>query len=209
MAQWWSEVLVGTNQQGGVNLYKNPVDMAKKFEPILTLLEDNSEQLPLDFSKYFEHRKRVSLDYADYWCEVKYGEQEHERYTMPIVFERKGLGDLYGTLTRTENHDRFIRMLDRAKDCSSHVCLAIETNLSTTLQGYEHSTVAGNTMMKILATMRVRYDLEVLFFSGRAEMTRWIAEVFRAFHRNWEKYQRAERSAYTYKGEEQDVKVTE
>jgi len=180
-------------------------NMAKKFEPILTLVQDSREQLPLDFSKYFDNIRVEALSFGDYMMEVKYGPEEHDRYVAPISVDRKGLGDLYGTLTRTENHDRFLRELERAKDESCHMVLAIETNLSTTLQGYEHSTVAGNTMMKILATMRVRYDLEVLFFSGRGEMTRWIAEVFQAFHRNWEKMQRAQ--GFAYKREEKDVKV--
>ena len=42
-------------------------------------------------------------------------------------------------------------------------------------------------MLKKLAMMRVRYDLEVHFFNSRREMARFIEEIYSAVIRNWKK----------------------
>jgi len=54
-------------------------------------------------------------------------------------------------------------------------------------QGYEHSRFTGDAMLKKLAMLRVRYDLEYHFCNDRREMARHIEEIFSAINRNFKK----------------------
>ena len=102
---------------------------------------------------------------------------------VPIVFERKGLGDLYGTMT--SGYSRFKEEMKRCKDAGHHMVLAIEGTVQDVWQGYEHSQYSGEAMLKKLGMLRVRHDIEVQFFDSRRAMARWIEEVFAAVARNW------------------------
>lgn len=144
------------------------------------LIIDNREQLPLEFRPgVFDFIDTQYMPFADYWLEVDGKE-------VPLMMERKSLGDLYGTLF-SENYERFKRELQRAKDMDCHLMLLIEGSIEDVWKGYSHSSISGDTMLKKLAMMRVRYDLEVHFFNTRREMARWIEEIFSAIVRNYTK----------------------
>ncbi len=86
-----------------------------------------------------------------------------------------------------QGYERFKRELERCKEAKFHMILAIEGSIRDVHAGYKHSSIAGESMLKKLAMLRVRYDLEVLFFEDRRSMARWIEEVFDAVHRNYTK----------------------
>lgn len=116
------------------------------------------------------------MPFADYWLEVDGKE-------APLMMERKGLGDLFGTMG--QGYDRFKVEMQKAKAMDCHLMLLIEGSIQDVWQGYEHSSISGDSMLKKLAMLRVRYDLEVHFFNSRREMARFIEEIYSAVIRNW------------------------
>ena len=144
------------------------------------LIIDSREQLPLEFRPgVFDSIVVQGMPFADYWLEV-------DGIEIPLMMERKSLGDCYGTLF-SDNYERFKRELERAKQMECHLMFLIEGSLEDVWRGYKHSSVSGDTMLKKLAMMRVRYDLEVHFFNTRREMARFIEEIYSAVIRNWTK----------------------
>lgn len=115
---------------------------------------------------------------GDYWCEID-GED------VPICFERKGLGDLFGTMTT--GYERFRKNIAKAREFNFKMILLIEGNMREISKGYKHSSFDGESMLKKLATLHVKYDLEYHFFNDRREMARFIEETFLAVLRHWQK----------------------
>lgn len=145
------------------------------------ILSDSREQAPLSFNKDKFDVVIEAVPFGDYWCEIPNTEGSFTQ--IPICFERKGLGDLFGTMGN--GYDRFKREMERCKEAKFHMILVVEGTLSEVLRGYKHSSIEGKSLLKKLAMLRIRYDLEVLFFEDRRSMARWIEEVFDAVHRNY------------------------
>ena len=86
------------------------------------LKTDTREQLPLEFRPgVFDEYTVETLPFGDYWLEV-------DGVEVPIVMERKGLGDCYGTLF-SDNYERFKRELERARAVDCHVMFLIEGSM--------------------------------------------------------------------------------
>lgn len=102
---------------------------------------------------------------------------------MPVCFERKSIGDLFGTLTN--GHERFRKELDRAKENNFKIILIVEGTLSEVLAGYKHSSVKGSSILKTMFTLWMKYDLTPVFCPNRSEMKRFITETFEAIGRNF------------------------
>lgn len=161
--------------------------MKEKLKP--RILCDTREQLSLadTFNKERFDIVTEGLPFGDYFAEIP---NTDGTYTQPpICFERKGFQDLWTTLVPCKSnpdcHERFKRELDRAKKAGFHIILVVEGTIRDVHKGSKHSTFSGESMLKKLAMLRVRYDLEVLFFEDRRSMARWIEEVFDAVHRNY------------------------
>lgn len=145
-------------------------------------MQDTREQKPLDFSG-IEGVKKVevmTLSYGDY-SGIVHG------HPVPILFARKAFGDLWGTMTTTDGHKRFKAEMQRAKDASMKLVLIIEGSYSDVWNGFDKSAYDGVSMLKKLATMYTRYDLEYVFCESRRVMARRIADTFYAIERNWAK----------------------
>jgi ERCC4-type nuclease len=147
------------------------------------LLVDTREQLPLSFNKDKFDIVNEAVPFGDYWNEIPNTDGTYTQ--IPICFERKGIGDLFGTMGK--GYERFKREMERCKEAKFHMILAVEGTVRDVHNGYKHSSIAGESMLKKLAMLRVRYDLEVLFFEDRKSMAKWIEEVFDAVHRNYTK----------------------
>jgi len=139
---------------------------------------DSREQAPLDFSGIEEVDKVevAGLAFADYSAIIG-------GKVVPLVFERKSLQDLFGTLGA--GHDRFKRELERAKQADFKLILMIEGTYTDVWNGVEHSQMDGKTILKILATMYVKYDLEYHFCESRRVMARRIVDTFLAIERSY------------------------
>lgn len=119
-----------------------------------------------------------ALSFGDYGAEIAGG-------LVPIVFERKGLGDLFGTMTG--GYKRFKKEMMRAKEANTPLVLLIEGTMREVGGGYEHSRFSGDSMLRKLAMLRVKYDLEYHFCESRADMARLIVDWFEAVDRNYKK----------------------
>lgn len=143
------------------------------------LIVDSREQLPLEFKAgVFDEIKVDGMPFGDYWCELDGKE-------VSLVFERKGIGDLFGTLT--SGHDRFSKMLEKAKWAGAEVVLLIEGTMEDVFKGYKHSTVSGETILKTVFTNWVRHGLTPVFCPDRRSMARFIEESYAAIQRNYKK----------------------
>ena len=144
----------------------------------MILVQDSREQSPLDFKgiEGIEKIEEVGLSFGDYTAVV------HGR-PVPIVFERKGLGDLFGTMT--SGYDRFKREMERARESQMKLILIVEGSYTDVWGGYKHSQYDGASMMKKLATLYTKYDLEYVFCESRRVMARRIADTFLSVERNW------------------------
>lgn len=144
----------------------------------MILVCDTREQKMLDFSgiEGVEKIEEMALSFGDYTAIV------HGR-PVPIVVERKGLGDLFGTMT--SGYERFKKEMARAKESNMKLILAIEGTYSTVWEGIAHSQFDGQSMLKKLATLYVKYDLECWFCESRRVMARRICDTFAAVEKNY------------------------
>lgn len=147
--------------------------------PRLELIIDSREQKSLkdEFKAgIFDIIISKKLEYGDYGCTIDGKE-------VPIYFERKGLGDLFGTLTK--DHKRFGRELHRAKLSCHQLILLVEGSLRDVASGYSHSSISGDTIIKTIFSLWVRHGLYPVFCNGRRECARFIEETYTAVARSF------------------------
>ena len=124
------------------------------------------------------------LPFADYWAEWEPGSTAAGfSCEMPVVFERKSISDLFGTLT--SGYERFKRELERSKENNFKIILIIEGTLSEVLVGAPHSSVRGESIVKTMFTLWMKYDLVPVFCPNRSEMRRFMLETWSAIGRNF------------------------
>lgn len=142
----------------------------------MILITDSREQKGLDFSgiEGIERIDTLCLPYGDYTALV------HGK-PVPLVFERKGFSDLWGTMTG--GYPRFKKEMERAKADNIKLVLIIEGSYSDVYQGFEKSVYDGGSMLKKLATLYTKYDLEYIFCESRRVMARRICDTFLAIER--------------------------
>lgn len=142
---------------------------------------DSREQLPLDFTVggSISRIEVTGLPFSDYFCSYENGDN------MPLCFERKAIGDLFGTLTN--GMERFKREIQKSKDANYKMIIVIEGTMSEVLNGYSHSSVDGKTIVKTLNTLWVKHDIPHLYFPNRSEMKRQMIEMWEAIGRNYKK----------------------
>jgi hypothetical protein len=122
----------------------------------------------------------MCLSYGDYSGIV------HGKPT-PILFCRKSLPDLWGTFSTTDGHRRFKNEIARAKNDGMKLVLMIEGSYIDIWNGFERSAFDGVSMLKKLAMLYVRYDLEYVFCETRRVMARRISDILLAIERNWKR----------------------
>lgn len=135
----------------------------------MIILIDTREQLALEFPKAKETRK-VCLNVGDYSACF------YEGHQIPVVFERKSIGDLYGTLS--SGYERFRREIDRAKADNIRLIIIVEGTLSKVLKGYPHSSRNAISIVYQLFTLRARHNIETVFCKDREEMSEYVTQFF-------------------------------
>jgi len=94
-----------------------------------------------------------------------------------IMVERKTLGDLWGTLGRTENYERFLREMERAANHRLKY-LVIEATLAQVNSGYKFSKVPPANIHAKLISLQVKHGVHVIF-AGRQDLARkWTRSLF-------------------------------
>lgn len=144
----------------------------------IIITQDSREQNPLDWSGIdgIDKIEVAGLAFGDYSAIIG-------GKVVPWVAERKNINDLFGTLGA--GHDRFKRELERARQANFKLVMMIEGTYTDVWGGCEHSKMEGPTILKILATMYVKYDLEYHFCESRRVMARRIVDTFSAIERGY------------------------
>ena len=131
----------------------------------MKIIVDSREQDILDFPfKQVSEIVVQKLDVGDYACEV-------DGKLLPIIFERKSKGDLFGTLGK--GNKRFRKELQRAIDSDVKLVLIVECSLVSVLSGYTYkskgrkrtSKLKGSSVLKTMFTLWVKYGLFPVFCS--------------------------------------------
>ncbi len=138
----------------------------------MNIIVDTREQLPLPFKC---GTMRLCLPFGDYGCELKDGTM------VNLVFERKSIADLYGTLSK--GYERFRKMLRKAEAEDVKVCIIIEGSLRKVAKGFARSQRSGGSIIKQLFTLRAVYNVEIVFCQDRMEMAAHIEHCFDAYRR--------------------------
>ena len=142
----------------------------------MKIIIDSREQSELTFDfPFVTEIMRMKLEVGDYGCQYEDG------YVAPVVFERKSIPDLFGTLGK--GHDRFDREIARAKDMDIKLILIIEGTLTKVLKGYEHSTISGISIAMTVFSLWLRYGLTPVWCKDRIEMQIFIYNYFAALGR--------------------------
>jgi ERCC4-type nuclease len=147
---------------------------------------DTREQAPITFdvTGSISRVDITGLPFGDYWAEWEPGtEKAGYNCEMPVAFERKSISDLFGTLTG--GYERFKRELQRAKENNFKLILIVEGTMSEVLAGTKYSEVKGESIMKTMFTLWMKYDLVPVFCPNRSEMRRYMIETFEAIGRNY------------------------
>lgn len=144
----------------------------------MILLYDSREQSPLSFKHpQISKVRRTKLDVGDYGVRFEDG---HE---PKLFFERKSIGDLYGTMTT--GYSRFKREVERANESGSSLIIIVEGTLSDVAKGYKYSKYKGESMVKKLFTLWTRYNLMTVYCQDRREMARYITEKYLSIGREY------------------------
>lgn len=143
----------------------------------MIILQDTREQEPLLLEHPFiTSIEKIALPVGDYGCRMENG------YIVPVIFERKSIGDLFGTLSK--GYERFKREIQKAKDLDLTLILIIEGTLTKVSKGFEHSKRDADGLIKQIFMLFVRYNLTPIFAKDRDEMARYIIEFYTAVGRN-------------------------
>lgn len=142
----------------------------------MTILVDSREQLPLIFThEYVTETIIMPLPCGDYSCQYKQGWQ------CPVVFERKTISDLFGTLGK--DYERFKREIEKAKELGIQMIIIIEGTLGEVLWGTPHSMRDGISVVRQLFTLWIKYNILPVFCKNRSEMAEYITHYFMAIGR--------------------------
>lgn len=144
-------------------------------EPGFHIVQDTREQVPLVFRPEFVVVKEC-LSFGDYAMRLN-------QRLVPVCIERKSLGDLYGTMTN--GYKRFKAEYERCKDLKHEMVLLIEATMRQVACGYKHSQFDGESMLKKLFTLKVRYNIDVVFGEDPASCARYVEELFSSIFRNY------------------------
>jgi ERCC4-type nuclease len=133
----------------------------------MTIIIDSREQKPLVFGCDWIRKK---LHVGDY------GAKFSENHLHNVVWERKGIGDLFGTLTF--GYDRFRREIARAEQAKFSLIIAVECTKERVLEGYKHSARDPQSIIKQLETIEKKYGVRTMFFTNRTQMAHYIHDFY-------------------------------
>jgi ERCC4-type nuclease len=124
--------------------------------PSITIIQDSREQCPLHFKhKYIKEVRVEKLDVGDYGAEFGDG------HRLPLIFERKSVNDLWGTLS--QGYERFRKEFARAKELGQGLIIIVEGSLTRVGMGCGHSSRSAESVIYQIFTMRARYGIETVF----------------------------------------------
>lgn len=143
----------------------------------LEIMCDTREGLPLDgFSLPV---KEMGMNIGDYGMIID------NSVIPPLVFERKSIGDLFGTMTK--GYKRFEKECERAQQKGIQIILVIEVPYSVVKSGYKFSTTDGSKILKTLETLYLKYQIPTWFCDNRYNASKRIENMCLAVERRYRK----------------------
>lgn len=141
------------------------------------IVVDTREKGHKQILKYFDkvHQNYIisKLDAGDYMLYKNYS---------TIIDKKDGLLELSHNLCNTLEHERIKREIARAKElgCSNFIFLIQDSKIKTTDDINKwtspHTKVKGSTLLKIMNTMKERYDVRFIIVP-RKDMGKTIIEL--------------------------------
>ena len=146
----------------------------------MVLITDSREQSPLQF-EHISTDANIEMVIVD---GLSYGDYSahHMGDICPIFFERKSLGDLFGTLGK--GYSRFKKEIARCNLDGNKLVIIIEGTLRDVLNGHKHSQMSGIGIIRTMCTLQWKYGVQFVCCSSREEMALYIIEQFSAWERN-------------------------
>jgi len=136
----------------------------------MIIIEDSRETSPLLFtSDKIEYVMKSKLNFGDYACVI-------DNKWCPIVFERKSLADLFGTLGK--GHSRFRKEINRSIEQGSQLVIIVEKPLKTIVKGHPRSQMKGIAVVRTLFTLMLKHHIPFVLCTSKEEMALWITECF-------------------------------
>ena len=146
---------------------------------------DTREQKPLEFdNEYITETRKKALKVGDYGCIFKDG------HVVPIYFERKSIPDLFGTMGK--GYERFKKEIIRSHKEKVSLFLIIEGSLFKVLSGYDHSKLAGISVVRKLFTLWVRHGVMPVFCKNKHEMAEYITQFYIACGKDYIRRKKSE-----------------
>ena len=147
----------------------------------MIILTDSREQNELNFnSKQIDWVQIVALPFGDYTCVMDY---KGKLQLAPVVFERKSIGDAFGSLGK--GYGRFKNELNRAREVGTLLVIIIEGTLRDVLNGYQHSKRKGVEVVRQLFTLMIKHHVPCVFCKDRREMVKYIMFSFEACEKEY------------------------
>jgi ERCC4-type nuclease len=144
----------------------------------LEIITDTREQSPIYFNHpYIKEVTRKKLDYGDYSC--KFGDR-----VAPMFFERKSIGDLFGTFGK--GNKRFRAEIQRCFDDGNELTIIVEESLQDIYGGFSFSTMSGQQITRTLFTLFLKYNIRFVCCASRREMAIYIQEYYYSWAKNLE-----------------------
>lgn len=137
---------------------------------------DTREQKPLQLEEsYVTSVSRATMKYGDYGCKF-------EGKRVPVVFERKSIPDLFGTMGK--GFTRFKKELNRATKDNVLLIIIIEKSLTEVRKGYKRSRMNGVGVSRTLFTFLTKYKIPFVCCKNREEMAIYIQEYYYSWIKN-------------------------
>lgn len=145
--------------------------------PII-ITQDSREQKPLKFTQDYIGKPYISkLDFGDYSA-------SHHGVECDVFFERKALGDLFGTLT--SGNERFRKEVARCFAAGKKMVILVEVPLEKIYAGYKFSRVSGKSVGRTLFSLFHKYDLHFHCATNKQSAALYVAEFYYSYFKNLE-----------------------
>ena len=144
---------------------------------LIKILVDSREQKQLSFIglENVDSVEKRKLDIGDYSVEYNNG------YIPGLVFERKSISDLFGTMGK--GYKRFKKEMERAERSGTLLIIIIEGTRSDVAKGHKYSKIKGKSIIKKLVTLFIRHGVWFVYCKNRKEMALYIVDIFNGIGR--------------------------
>lgn len=143
------------------------------------IIVDTREKGHKSILKYFDEH---NIDYIT--SKLDYGDYKIYKDNSVVIDRKDSLLELSGNLCHTTSHQRILREIERSKqdNCKDFIFLIAESKIKSVedIKNWSspHTKVKGETLLKIMSTMKERYGVRFVICS-RKDMGKKIIELLK------------------------------